>query len=261
MRAQFCWCLGISVLAPCGRGAAQSPSPPPAIADNSFLLEEAYNQEQGVVQHISVWQRGLRSAAWAFSFTQEWPLGGPLHQLSYTVPIERTESPSRTTGFGDVALNYRLQLRPAEHAVAVAPRVSLLLPTGSEARGLGSGAVAAQLNLPVSARLGSSVVSHWNAGLTAVSENTIYSLGASVIWLVRPTLNVMFEVAWADQSGGGAESFVVNPGIRWAHNFASGLQIVPGVAFPVGVGPSRGERSALVYLSFEHRFRPETRRN
>jgi len=35
----------------------------PAIGDNSFLIEEAYNQERGVVQHISAWQRTLRSAA------------------------------------------------------------------------------------------------------------------------------------------------------------------------------------------------------
>jgi hypothetical protein len=37
--------------------------------------------------------------------------------------------------------------------------------------------------------------------------------------------------------------------------FASGLQIAPGVAVPIGVGPSRGERSLFVYLSFEHPFR------
>jgi len=68
-----------------------------------------------------------------------------------------------------------------------------------------------------------------------------------VIWLARPTFNVMVEATWVDQ--GGAQDFVVNPGIRWAHNFTSGLQIVPGVAFPDG-------KSAFVYLSFEHRFKP-----
>ena len=53
-----------------------------AIADNSFLIEEAYNQEAGVVQHISAWQRSLRTAAWAYTFTQEWPVGSQTHQLS-----------------------------------------------------------------------------------------------------------------------------------------------------------------------------------
>ena len=44
------------------------------------------------------------------------------------------------------------------------------------------------------------------------------------------------------------------PGVRWSHNFASGLQIVPGVGFPVRVGASSGTRQTFVYLSFEHPF-------
>ncbi len=46
----------------------------------------------------------------------------------------------------------------------------------------------------------------------------------------------------------------VSPGIRWSYDFESGLQIVPGIALPIGVGPSRGEKSAFLYLSFEHPF-------
>ena len=30
--------------------------PPPPIQDNSFLIEEAYNQEKGVIQHIQTYQ-------------------------------------------------------------------------------------------------------------------------------------------------------------------------------------------------------------
>jgi hypothetical protein len=242
--------LALLIVWPVGRPAvAQSR----AIADNSFLIEEAYNQEPGVVQHIGAWQRSLRSAPWIFTFTQEWPLGTQLHQLSYTVPFQRTESPLRASGFGDVALNYRYQLLPVDQRVAMSPRVSLLVPTGSRARGLGTGEIGAQLNVPVSVMLGSALVSHWNAGLTAVAGVTTYNLGASMIWLLHPSFNVMVEMAWTDQNA-GPQSFVVNPGIRWAHNFASGLQIVPGIAFPVGVGPSRGARAAFLYLSFEHRF-------
>ena len=121
------------------------------IADNSFLIEEAYNQEPGVVQHISAWRRELRTAAWTFTFTQEWPVGTQTHQLSYTIPVQRTESPS-TTGLGDAALNYRYQVRRADARVAIAPRLSMLVPTGNSARGLGSGHVGAQLNVPVSVK-------------------------------------------------------------------------------------------------------------
>lgn len=230
-------------------GPSGRPAVAQGIADNSFLIEEAYNQERGVVQHISVWQRSLRAASWAFTFTQEWPLVTQRHQLSYTVPVQRTESPARETGFGDVAINYRYQLHFTERGAAIAPRVSLLLPTGSAARGLGSGSVGGQVNVPVSVPLGSAFVSHWNAGVSAVPDVTTYSLGASMIWLLRPTFNVMLEVVWTDQTS-GTHDVVVNPGIRWAHNFASGLQIVPGLSFP-------DARAALFYLSFEHRFRSE----
>jgi hypothetical protein len=239
--------IGLALLAvwPSGRPAVAQ-----AIADNSFLIEEAYNQEPGVVQHISAWQRSLRSAAWAYTFTQEWPVGSQTHQFSYTIPVQRTESPSRT-GLGDAALNYRYQLRGGEDGVAIAPRLSMLLPTGSSARGLGTGHVGVQLNMPVSVSLAPSLVSHWNAGITAVPQTrATYNLGASAIWLARPTFNVMVEVTWLGQ--GGAHEFVVNPGIRWAHNFASGLQIVPGVAFPDG-------KSVFLYLSFEHRFKSADR--
>ena len=37
--------------------AAQEASSTQPIADNSFLIEEAYNQEAGVVQHISTFSR------------------------------------------------------------------------------------------------------------------------------------------------------------------------------------------------------------
>jgi hypothetical protein len=228
------------------------------IADNSFLMEEAYNQEPRVVQHISAWQRSLRSAAWAFSFTQEWPVGSQTHQLSYTILLARTDGPSHT-GFGDLALNYRYQLQDDDH-VAIAPRLSLLVPTGSAPRRLGTGHVGAQLNVPMSLSLGPSFVTHWNAGVTAFSDLTIYNAGASAIWLARPMFNVMVETVWLRETG-GQEALVVNPGIRWAHNFASGLQIVPGIAFPYGVGSSAGARGVFLYLSFEHRFGSKNKAN
>ena len=227
-----------------------------AIADNSFLIEEAYNQERGVVQHIGTWVRALDRSPWVFTFTQEWPLGSQTHQLSYSIPFQRA---SRYSGFGDVAINYRYQLLPADAAVAFAPRVSFLIPTGSESRGLGSGNLGAQVNLPLSATLGSSVVSHWNAGVTAIPAVTTYNVGGSVIWLASPVFNILCEAVWLGQNT-GERALILNPGVRWAHNFASGLQIVPGVAYGIGLGPSRGEQSAFFYLSFEHRFKAESRR-
>lgn len=226
---------------------AQEQGLPPAIADNSFLIEEAYNQESQVVQHISGLQLFRGDHSWAYTFTQEWPLFGRTHQLSYTVPIERLHNGTAVaTGLGDVAVNYRYQLAAADR-LSVAPRLSLLLPTGSSTSGLGAGALGVQVNLPTSVTLARQLVTHWNAGTTLThSARSGYNLGASAIWLARPTFNILVEVVWTrDESAD--DDLVVSPGIRWAHNLRSGLQIVPGLAYAIDVGP-------FVYLSFEHPF-------
>lgn len=225
----------------------------PRIEDNSFLIEEAYNQEPRVVQHIGTWLRALRSAPWIFTFTQEWPLWSQRHQFSYSIPFQQGPSPQRYSGFGDAAINYRYQLLAADARVALAPRFSVLIPTGSEARGLGVGSLGVQVNLPLSVRLGPTLVTHWNTGVTAIPNVTTYHLGGSVIWLAKPVFNILCETIWLRQNTGD-EQLLLNPGVRWAHNFASGLQIVPGVSFPIGLGPSSGEDGAFLYLSFEHRF-------
>ena len=115
------------------------------IQDNSFLVEEAYNQEPGVVQHISTFTRYQESKDWIYTFTQEWPVGSIKHQLSFTLPWQRFgTSLDGKQAFGDVALNYRYQLLgDGEAKVAISPRLSVLLPTGDEKKGFGRGAAGA----------------------------------------------------------------------------------------------------------------------
>jgi len=246
----------------------QGQSSSPGISDNSFLIEEAYNQEPGVVQHISNFSRTDEGGSWAFSFTQEWPLRGVRNQISYSIPLEHDDG----TGIGDVAINYRYQLRgSADTRVALAPRLTLLLPTGNERRGRGSGGLGFQTNLPLSYLATPQLATHWNAGLTLVpsasdglgAEATTlsYHLGASGIWLVRPSFNLMLELLWlSDESPIGpglterSESLLLNPGLRWAFNFESGLQIVPGIAYTIGL-ESQDEDALFLYLSFEHPFK------
>lgn len=43
----------------------------PVIQDNSFLVEEAYNQDAGVVQHITTFQIQRGTSDFDTSFTQE----------------------------------------------------------------------------------------------------------------------------------------------------------------------------------------------
>jgi outer membrane putative beta-barrel porin/alpha-amylase len=248
--------------APGGRGPIQ---------DNSFLIEEAYNQEPGVVQHINLFQRNWRTGEWLATFTQEYPVPGIRHQLSYTIPAQRIDfSQGTATGLGDVALNYRYQLvGDGQSRVAVAPRLTILLPTGDVHRALGGGSTGLQVSLPVSTVLSDSWVAHWNAGATFIpaarngqdqkADTLGYDFAASLIWLGRP--NVMLETFWARSESvvapgrtRGSTLFLVSPGIRWSYDFPSGLEIVPGIAIPIGVGPSHGQRSILLYLSFELPF-------
>jgi len=268
--------LGLLLAAAATPAGAQVQATVPSISDNSFLMEEAYNQERGVVQHISALQLFRGADAWAYTFTQEWPLSGRTHQLSFTLPIERThDGSSVATGLGDVAVNYRYQLAGAER-LSVAPRLSLLLPTGRARSDLGAGALGVQVNVPVSLLVANKVVTHWNAGgaVTPSAKNAVgdqattvaYNLGASVVWLMWPTFNLLLEVVWTREetvTGAGrtaaGHALSIGPGIRWAHNFSSGLQIVPGIAFPIGVGPSAGDDAVLLYLSFEHPFRRGSR--
>lgn len=250
--------------------AAQDSSAAP-IADNSFLLEEAYNQDPGVVQHISTFARSDGGGAWAYSFTQEWPFRGRTHQLSYSVPILSQSGDG--TGLGDIALNYRYQLAAeGDDGLHVAPRLSLLLPTGDERRGRGAGGLGVQTNLPLSVRPRPWLALHANAGLTWTPRATNAAgetagtvnanLGGSAIWLFRPRLNFMLELLWLstqDVIGAGQRSregaLFLNPGLRWAFNFPSGLQIVPGAAYTLGLDDGAGPDALFLYLSFEHPFR------
>lgn len=248
------------------------------IQDNSFLVEEAYNQEEGVVQHINTFQRLRRSRDWTYTFTQEWPVGSQKHQFSYTVPVARAvDSPDGRTGIGDVALNYRYQLvGDGEATVAIAQRFSVIAPTGDEAQGRGLGAASYQAQIAVSSVLAAALVAHSNAGYTWTpkakdaegnkADLTAWNVGQSFVWLATPRVNLMLEAVYArgqGVTGTGAKSTVksafVSPGLRWAYDLASGLQIVPGLAFPIGVGPSRHDRSVFLYLSFEHPFRKQDR--
>lgn len=260
------------------------------IRDNSFLLEEAYNQEPGVVQHIfnfvPAWDasRGLRTRSFDFVFTQEWPVFGQRHQFSYTLPIQWLRESTRGEawegqGFGDMLLNYRLQVWNGEdRQPAFAPRFSVILPTGDERDGLGNGEVGYQVNLPMSWEF-ERWICHANAGLTVVpgvsvgvdpeipfSGRTLegYNLGCSVIRKVRPFFHLMLETValWDEENewSGALDhrfAFILSPGFRWAPYTEGSTQWVVGAAVPVGLSRDAPDIAAFLYMSFEHRFRPE----
>ena len=235
------------------------------IEDNSFLMEEAYNQEPGVIQHISSFQF-VSQKTWIYSFTDEWPVMGMKHQLSMTLPVLSNGK----AGLGDIALNYRYQAI-FMNRLAFSPRLSLLFPTGNYHNGLGAGTPGYQFNLPFSVLLSHKIVTHYNLGITFIpisrnadgSKTDIlnYNYGVSIIWLLIRNFNFMFEAAGyttlRKTTGSDTKiynSIFLNPGFRYAINCKSGLQIVPGIAVPIGLLHLIGEFDVFAYLSFEHQL-------
>jgi hypothetical protein len=243
-----------------------------AIEDNSFFIEEAYNQEAGIIQHISTlsfFSKPTKDVV--YSFTQEWPFLSQTHQLSFTIPFSWIDG-NALHGIGDILLNYRYQLSDGDDWAAFAPRVSVILPSGDDKRGLGRGVVGTQLNLPVSKRVSELFVVHANAGVTVLPnvkaatalgthvERTLtsYNLGASGIALATYSLNLMLEVNFnfmSEIDGTGevvrATEMIVSPGARCALDVGN-LQIVPGIAVPMGFIDGERRTGVFFYLSFEH---------
>lgn len=256
----------------------KSERPAEGIQDNSFLIEEAYNQEPGVVQHILNIihtvnrQAGPDEHEWSFVFTQEWPAISQTHQLSYTVPYTFLASGKESeSGFEDVRLNYRLQaLMESERTPAFAPRFSLILPTGASDKGLGNGTVGYQINLAVSKIVSDRWTLHGNAGATFLPDVNghdlvSYNLGASAIYAVSSNFNLMLEAVadWDEEEDQGGTTrdaaVVISPGLRYAFNHANDAQTVIGIAAPIGVTSAAPDFGIFIYASFEHFFfRPKS---
>ena len=234
------------------------------ITDNSFLVEEAFNQEAGVVQNIfGVYRPG--DGSWAAGFTQEWPVRVHAHQFSYTLPFGGADS---NRGFGDVLLHYRFQaLDETARRPAFSPRVSLVLPTGDVDRGLGDGSAGWELNLPFSKQF-RDLYLHWNAGFThlpsAESGLNKYNLltprtAVSGIWRVRPMFNVMLESVfeWAEEIAGATTErtygTTIIPGFRTGVNVGEAQAIV-GMGVPVSFSSGTTDTGVFGYFSYELPF-------
>ena len=246
-------------------------SRPFEIEDNSFFVEEAFNQEAGVVQTIfGGWF--LESSGWAMTLTQEWPAPGIRHQLSATIPINRLNG---ADGFGDVALNYRYQLaEEGPGRPAIAPRATLLCPTGNAGRGLGVGAWGWQFNLPASKQV-NNFYFHGNAGVTwyprvrttgtgetSAPDVTLASpsIAGSVIYRLKPMFNLMLEsaVSWQDAVAGPGRTStstltILSPGFRTGWNVGD-AQIIVGAALPLTFSGGTTDTGVFTYFSYEAPF-------
>jgi len=270
--------LGILVWLASAAVSAADEKPIDVIEDNSFLIEEAYNQEPGVVQHIFTAQYTTsgRTHGWQFSFTQEWPVFSQDHQFSYTIPsYHLVDDGSRVSGLGDILLNYRYQLvYEGDIKPAVAPRFSLILPTGNRKKDTGNNVVGYQINLPVSKKVTDRIALHFNLGGTFLphvkspadangrsTKKSLSSLnvGGSAIYALYPRFHLMLE--WLgnseqsfNDSGKRERSFLstLSPGFRTAIVNQDKLQIVTGATMPIGLNRKTDNLGAFLYLSIEH---------
>jgi hypothetical protein len=239
--------------------AALDPRRPFEISDNSFLVEEAFNQEAGIFQNILLIQHP-GAGAWSFEFTQEWPLGGQRHQLSYTVPIEAV----RPAGAGDydvargtIALNYRYQLSTeAGGGPATSPRLSVLIPRNEISDQWG-----VQFNFPLSKQF-ANLYLHANAGLTVdgiASDNSDarWHTAASLIYRAWPMVHLMVESVYRanehETATGREDGWLVSPGVRAGFNLGD-HQLVLGVAVPIGLLNDNDTQDFIAYISYELPF-------
>jgi len=242
------------------------------IQDNSFFIEEAYNQEPGVVQHIFNLAIDFTNGSREIgpSFTQEWPVFSQTHQFSYTIPYLFTEDDN---GMEDMRLNYRLQaFMEDKYTPAFAPRLSLVLPTGDTDKGFGAGVVGYEFNLPFSKIVSDRWTVNFNAGMSVFPNAhqshhlTNYNVGASAIYAVSRDFNLMLETlaGWNEDIAEGVFAFeetvergttaIISPGARYAFNLPNDAQLVIGAALPIGLTSDSPDWGVFFYCSFEHAF-------
>ncbi len=270
------------------KGNGEKPEEPKDIRDNAFLVEEAFNQEPGVAQHIfnwvNLWGRapGAQTRDFAWTYTMELPLGSQKHQFSFTTQMleafkkPASGAPTSQGGVGDTFLNYRYQLLADDEFLWCAPRFTLIAPTGDKRFGLGTGEVGYQFNLPVS-RYGEKFDFHFNAGVTYIPRVSLplsggldsprqdlrgYNLGASTFWKPKTYLHFFTEVLVLgneeiDDTGSrnGITQVFVNPGVRYAVCQLDECEWVLGVALPIGLTRDTPDIGVFAYMSVEHNFR------
>lgn len=212
---------------------------PLPIEDHNFMAEGGWNREDAVLQYNTFFFRD----AMAFELTQEWAASSPRHQLGYTIPMFSDDR----AGLGDAMLNYRYQLLgTADSRVALAPRVSLILPTRSARFGRRSSGV--QVSLPLSASITPRLETHTNVGATWYRDRGERELnvGQSIALAVTDRVALSVDASYT-RCTRGEPLLVIRPGVQFSIEGPAGLGIAPGVAFPNGGG-------VLVFVALEHPF-------
>jgi hypothetical protein len=250
--------------------------------DNSFLLNEAFTQEKGIMQFIStIYHDNLHDKNFSCTFTHEIPLNHHRHQVSYSLRYNFMQ-PQATSqdndGWGDTDIGYAYMLSGKEAWIMVVPQLTIIIPTGDPSRDLGYGGLGGRLALTITKRLSRKLVSHYNASYTIVHkadryneisgekvkafEKTLHDqdLAGSIIWYPVRKVNIMLEYISSFRSQistsgtiSKIQESVVNPGFRLALDLKT-LQIIPGLSVPIAFSNDyQRQTGVFVYLSIESR--------
>lgn len=203
---------------------ADDPTP---IEDHNFGLESGWNRDDSALQYATFFLRDTS----AFELTHEWAARAR-HQFSYTIPIY---SHAGETALGDAAINYRYQLAGgADARVAVAPRLSLLLPTRGAHFGERSSGL--QVSVPVSAAVTSRLTSHTNVGATWFRDLGQSEVTAAQGFTFAATSYLALALdAGFKRAAGAPDLVVVRPGVQLAIDLR-GVRVGPGLAYSFGEG-------------------------
>lgn len=241
------------------------------IEDNSFYLEEGFNQDAGMVQFIQSYEMSTRVSQGLYDLTIEMPITDKVHQWSYGFEALNKGNEGRQD-IGDSVLSYRYQSLNRD-GYLMAERFGLILPTGSVEHETSNGVLGLDFKYAATIPVATLWMNHWNVGSrilpnskrfkqkVRVSEQE-YSLATSGVYLYSDHLNLILEAIFTNFNGFGDEgekitenAITLNPGIRVDFDIDwNATQVVPGISFPARFVGGLIEQGILFYLSFEPNF-------
>ncbi len=240
------------------------------LEDNSFLLEEAYNQKPGEFQFIQGYRSFHSGKEYHFISDGEMALGSEKHQFSYQ--ITRLKEEVDHGSFGDTTLNYRIQ-SVNELDFLMAHRFGLILPSGSVKENSGYGVTGFKYVQASSFLLSDEWDNHWNLLFTHYPEAKVkfsdkrrtlneYGISSSLVYHWKENLNFLLEGIYEAHEKLNFKNqkkydyhFILNPGVRTAIDLSwKETQTAPGISFPVRYQEDQIDHGVVLYLSIEPKF-------
>ena len=240
-----------------------------AVVDNSFLLEEAYQQPSGTYQFIQTYQTAFKKGSgYDYGFALEAPITDLVHQFSFSGTRSRSEDVSHGS-MSDITINYRYQPYNRDGKL-VTERFGLILPTGRVDQGSGRGVLGFEFMQAATIIFSERWANHWNLGVSLFPRAkfsdtqkrttlTEVKAGTSWVYFLQDDINLMMELFLEteqtlneDNEQETEMSVTLSPGIRFGKSYDwKEMEVVPGFGFPVQFAESNTDVGMILYLSFE----------